>query len=352
MTTQFTMPAVLKVNLKDQWDLRTTQRGILEVDQGEIQMEALAFKGDKGDKGEPGQTLLVQEPVPEHSIPTLGDMTEEQIGWAWPIVGKSEAIVYNGVDLVRVPLFDGRQGEPGVSPQIAPETAVVSGTETSLRLVEIAPSVWQLQGTVARGAKGDPGVRGVPGPSAAIQGAEDVQGPFVEGQTVVMGPGGKFVAADLAQPSGVYKKSGADSDWSDVDTGSNWTGDTIQLTMLQVPAQDFAWEPEVHGHVEMQYVGIAVRFDAEVRLGSASGPLVALGPGMASTALLSTWTSRSIQPAAEETTGPADSRTIVPAGQVANLYLVLRRVESAAALRVLARKQRAHLRVRLLPVMS
>lgn len=352
MTTQFNMPATLRVNLKDQFDLRTTQRGILEVDQGQIEMDALAFKGDKGDKGDVGPTLLVQEPVPEYSIPNLGDMTEEQVGWAWPIIGKSEAIVYNGVDLVRVPLFDGKQGVPGISPQLAGETAVVSGTATALQLVEIAPSIWQLQGTVAKGEKGPPGVTGPQGPSAAIQGAADVQGPFIEGQTVVMGAGGKFVAADLAQPSGVYKKSGADSDWSDVDTGSNWRGDTIQLTMLQIPAQDFAWEPEVHGHVECQYIGIAVRFDAEVRLGSASGPLVALGPGMASTALLSTWTSRSIQPAAEETTNPATSATIVPAGQVANLYLVLRRIESAAALRVLARKQRAHLRVRLLPVMS
>lgn len=352
MTTQFNMPATLRVNLKDQWDLRTTQRGILEVDQGQIEMDALAFKGDKGDKGDTGPSLLVQEPVPEHSIPNLGDMTDEQIGWAWPIVGKPEAIVYNGVELVRVNLFEGRQGEPGVSPQIAAETAVVSGPSTALSMVEIAPNVYQVQGTVAKGDKGAPGVTGPPGPSAAIQGAEDVQGPFVEGQTVVMGPAGKFIAADLAQPSGVYKKSGADSDWADVDTGANWTGDTIQLTMMQIPAQDFAWEPEVHGHVEMQYMGIAVRFDAEVRLGSASGPLVALGPGMATTSWLSTWTARSIQPATEETTGPESSTTIVPAGQVANLYLVLRRVESAAALRVLARKQRAHLRVRLLPVMS
>lgn len=349
---QFTMPALLRVNLKDQYDLRSTQRGVLEVEQGQIDMDVLAYKGDKGDTGEVGPTLKVQEPVLEANKPNLGDMTAQYIGYAWPIVGTSDAIVYNGTELVRVPLFQGMQGEPGVTPTIAAETQVTTGPETVLSLVEISDNVYQLQGTVKRGDKGEPGVTGPPGPSAAINSAADVEGPIGVGQTLVMGTDGKFRAQDLAQPSGVYKKSGADSDWQDVDTGANWTGDTVQITVMQIPAQDFAWEPEVQGHIEIQYVGIAVRFDVEVRLGSVSGPLVALGPGMASTAFLSTWTPRSIQPATEETSGPEQSTTIVPAGQAANLYLVLRRIESAAALRILARKNRAHLRVRVLPVMS
>ncbi|MDZ7914060.1 MAG: hypothetical protein U5O16_19835 [Rhodococcus sp. (in: high G+C Gram-positive bacteria)] len=121
----------------------------------------------------------------------------------------------------------------------------------------------------------------MPGPTATIGTASDFDGstaPEVGDALVYIG-GGDWAPRKLAMSPGVFKKDGSAADWLAVNTGNNWSGDYATITTLTIPAQPWAYEPDVHALVEFMVAGNNVRMDLEARLNSVSGPLLGRGIG-------------------------------------------------------------------------
>ncbi|QGS35314.1 hypothetical protein FOB82_10600 [Corynebacterium xerosis] len=350
---EFSMPATLKLLLKDQWDIRATQRGVLVMEGGNtINAEIPAIKGDKGDRGTDGTPPRFHEPVHINELPNPQSLTKDDEGWIWPIIDSTTVYAYNGFDLVPIENWMGARGPVGPAP-----TVRIGQVQTS----DIARVV-AAQGTdgtvvldidLPRGHKGDKGDKGAPGDAAPISSALDYDDggtPAAPGDVLTMREDGDWGPAKPQIGAGSVKKHGADSDWQAVNTGPNWKGDYVSLTTLTIPAQTFPWEPEVYGLVDVKVDGIAVRMDVEAHLGAVSGPLLALGPGMQAASILGEWTPRQLVPAADETAAFNASSSIVPAGQEATIHLIARRVESLSGITVQTRKERAYLRVNVNPV--
>ena len=349
----FTMPAELRLQLKDQWDIRSTQRGVLVMEGGNtINAEIPAIKGDKGDPGRDGMPPRFHEPVHISELPNPEALTKDDEGWIWPIIDSTTVYTYNGFDLVPIENWMGARGPVG-----PPPTVRIGQVQTSdiARVV----GVQDAEGTVTldidlpRGHKGDKGDKGDTGDAAPISSALDYDDggtPAQRGDVLTMRADGDWGPARPQISAGVVKKSGADSDWADVNTGVNWKGDYVSIVTVTVPAQDVPWEPEVYGMVDVRVDGLMVRMDVEARLGAVSGPLLALGPGLATSAMIGEWMPRQLVPAADESAAFNASSSIVPAGQEATIYVIARRVESLTGVTVRARKDRAYLRVHVNPV--
>ncbi|OZE04981.1 hypothetical protein CH250_20770, partial [Rhodococcus sp. 05-2255-3C] len=161
---------------------------------------------------------------------------------------------------------------------------------------------------------------------------------------------GKWGPRKIFQSPGVYKKAGSAEDWLAVNSGNGWTGEYLSIVTMPMPAQPFAWEPEVDGMVEF-FTTANVRIDLECRLGAVAGPLLARGPAIAITAFQNQWIPRVLSRAAEETISvPTSSSTIVPKNTAVNIFLIARKIETTAPTRLETRKERAYLRVRPIPV--
>ena len=350
---EFTMPATLKLLLKDQWDIRATQRGVLVMEGGNtINAEIPAIKGDKGDRGTDGTPPRFHAPVVESDLPDPRTLTNDDLGWFWPIVGSTTVYQWNGRELVPIPNYLGARGETGPAPAMR-----IGDVQT--RDIPAARISTDAEGTVVlsldlpRGLKGDRGDKGDTGDAAPISSSQDYDDggtPAAPGDVLTMREDGDWGPAKPQIGAGSVKKHGADSDWQAVNTGPNWKGDYVSLTTLTIPAQPFPWEPEVYGLVDVKVDGIAVRMDVEAHLGAVSGPLLALGPGMQSASILGEWMPRQLVPAADETAAFNASSSIVPAGQEATIHLIARRVESLSGITVQTRKERAYLRVNVNPV--
>lgn len=349
----FKIPAVLELLLKDQWDIRSTQRGVLTMEGGNtITAEIPAIKGDKGAPGRDGMPPRFREPVHRSELPNLEDLTKQDIGWFWPIIGSSTVYTYNGFDLIPIENYLGARGPVGPAPTIrigdvneADEARVVAWQDPE--------GVTVLDVDLPRGEPGERGVKGDTGDSASISHAEDYDDggtPGQPGDVLTLRGDGDWGPARPQLGAGVVKRSGADENWRAIDTGAFWGGDYVGITELTVPPQPFPWEPEVYGMVDLKVDGIMVRMDVEARLGAVSGPLLALGPGPSSNKMIGEWVTRQIVPAADETASFNASSTVVPAGQAAVIHLIARRVESLSKITLQTRKERAYLRVNVNPV--
>lgn len=350
---EITMPATLRLLLKDQWDIRSTQRGVLTMEGGNtITADIPAIKGDQGDRGQDGAPPRFHEPVREEDLPNPLSLTRDDIGWMWPIKGSATVWTWNGFSLLPIPNYLGQLGPIGPAPDIVVgEVRHAEAARVTAR--QDAEGIVTLDFDIPQGKKGAPGDKGAPGSSGSISQAKDFDDggePARPGDVLTLHPDGTWRPMPAQIGAGSIKKSGADSDWQAVNTGAGWRGDYSALTTLTVPPQPWPWEPEVYGLVDLRVDGIMIRVDVEARLGAVSGPLLALGAGTATTNLLGEWTPRQIFPAADETASFNDSSTVVPAGQSAEIYLIARRVESLSSIWLRSRKERAYLRVNVNPV--
>lgn len=350
---EFTMPAELRLQLKDQWDIRSTQRGVLVLEGGNtINAEIPAIKGDKGDPGRDGTPPRFHPPVAEADLPDPRTLTNDDVGWFWPIEGSTTVYQWNGRELVPIPNYIGARGATGPAPAMR-----IGDVQTkdipAARISTDAEGTVVLSLDLPRGLKGDPGDKGDSGDAAPISSATDYDDggvPAQRGDVLTMRADGDWGPARPQISAGVVKKSGADSDWADVNTGVNWKGDYVNIVTVTIPAQDVPWEPEVYGMVDARVDGLMVRMDVEARLGAVSGPLLALGPGPQTSAMVGEWVPRQLVPAADESASFNASSSIVPAGQMATIHVIARRVESLSGITFRARKDRAYLRVHVNPV--
>ncbi|MEJ6019882.1 hypothetical protein [Corynebacterium sp. H113] len=350
---EFKMPAELRLQLKDQWDIRSTQRGVLVMEGGNtITTDIPAIKGDQGDPGRDGVPPRFHAPVTVAELPNPGALGVEDVGWMWPIKGSTTVYQFNGYDLVPLENYLGARGPIGPAPAVRVGEIHVDEVPGVATRQDVDGTVI-FDFTIPRGQQGVPGQKGETGDSASISSAVDYDDggvPAVVGDVLTMRADGDWGPAKPQIAAGTVKKYGADSDWEAVNTGVGWRGDYVEITKLTIPPQAYPWEPEVFGMVDAKVDGIMVRIDIEARLNAVSGPLLALGAGPESDGVLGDWVPRQLMPAADETASFNDSSSVVQPGREAVIYLIARRVESLSAITLQTRKERAYLRVNVTPV--
>lgn len=356
MVEKLSIPATLNLVLTDQWNIREEGRGVLEIDGDSITTSIPAYKGEPGAPGEPGRDGLpprFREPVTEAELPDPAYLSPSDMGWFWPIVGTTDVVTYNGLDLVRIEDYFGSRGPAGPAPKVQVGTVKVGPVPAVTVVDDPANSAATLSFILPEPREGKTGPRGEVGPAASIEDSTDYDDhgtPATTGTVLTKHSDGTWYPATPQLSPGVIKKSGADSDWKALDSGLNWSGDTMQVVIVTVPAQQFPWEPEVFGNIDVKCDGIGLVVDAEVRLGAASGPLVAKGAGDQNERILGEWKTLTIVPAADGTTPLGASNTTVAAGASVDLYLLLRRRYSSTGITVKSRKDNGFLRIKVEPV--
>lgn len=354
----FSLPMTLRLRLNDQWNIRTTGRGVAEIEAGNMDVDVLAYKGDDGKPGRDGTPPQIHRAGVPGDIPPIGSLDRDWIGHAWIVDGSRDLKMvveeYPGgpIKFETLPNYLGDKGNTGAIPTLDVRSTTSTDTGNgSVTFEEVSPGAYAADFILRKGDKGDPST--VPGPAAAVEAATDYEDgdvAAVAGDVLAKRSDGKWGPRKVHQSPGVYKKAGSANDWLAVNTGNGWAGEFIQIVAMAIPAQPFAWEPEVDGMVEF-FTSANVRIDLECRLGALSGPLLGRGPAAAISAFTGQWIPRTLVRATDETTAtPSASSTIVPANTAVNIYLIAQKIESSAQTRLETRKERAFLRVRPVPV--
>ncbi|MBM4686261.1 hypothetical protein GS532_21255 [Rhodococcus hoagii] len=117
---QYERNTKLNMKFKDAFDVRETNKAVLEFVDDHIDINIPAYKGEKGDKGDPGPS-----PVYQYSVPSVGDLaaiaetlTEAEEGYWYGVDGSSSGWIWNGRDLVERENFIGQKGDKGDMPNL------------------------------------------------------------------------------------------------------------------------------------------------------------------------------------------------------------------------------------------
>lgn len=304
----------------------------LEVfgDQGVLTVPIL--QGPPGPQGAPQFALRFQHDnlASPSQLPTTLTNTDADIGKYWIFetidsngnVTGTSAYIWYGTEYRQMPM--GSQGPPGPYPIVTPTVNLISEDLTSYISVSGSTSnpQWQLNLAVPAGP---------PGPSTALGSAPDVNisAPPVLGQ--VLGFNGQYTLS--GQPI-----------WQPMDIGdimpapytipesaftaySGITGSRQTICTWQAPAQHWAWQPWITGHVAVFGLDLTITSPAligvEVRLNDpATGPLVA--EGLATESGIVTIVPHASSPGSKSNAiSPTNGYAKVPAGTSPNIYVSL-----------------------------
>ena len=340
----------------DYMDLEGERRAIIEVTDGSGDLFLpRGRQGEKGLDGEPGPAMApvavieyATDAAAIASLPTglgpldrgycvLNDTTNSAFFWS----GTTWITVTNAVGL------QGPQGPP-IGVAVGTVTTSPSGGSAAVSLDASSTATNKVFNfTLPRGAQGSVGVGTKGDPGDALSSASDVQWPTggpADGQTMVWDDAlNKMVFADFAPgPAGPYS---AGPDQVAAINDASWPDDYKTVATITVPAQPFAWHPRVLGYFDVKVNGIMARVDAECRLNSPTGPLVARGPGTTITGFLENYTTRTIVPCFEGAMTPDSSAARVAAGASAQIYVTIRRIDTLTVFGVQTRKDRASIAV-------
>uniref|UniRef100_UPI003F494886 hypothetical protein n=1 Tax=Nocardia suismassiliense TaxID=2077092 RepID=UPI003F494886 len=248
-------------------------------------------------------------------------------GKAWRVKSTNALMYWNGTGFDSFLEAFGAHGPDG-EPTTMTLGTVTTGAVGSPLIATVTgtPPTLVLNLTVPRGTKGRKGDPGGPGP---IRSAPDYQnGTHTQDMVPLWDtPAGKWMPRPLPAWRGP---------WS-INEGLAWNGGTgfagsqsntgtspNTIAQLLVPAQDTPWRPMVTGGVIVSTgsSGADTRVDAEVRIGSATGQIVAMGSGLPYGV---DWFNRFIPHFASPAMTPASSVGVIAAGVAATLFVVLRR---------------------------
>ncbi|MGV9676211.1 hypothetical protein ACWDSJ_13100 [Nocardia sp. NPDC003482] len=292
--------------------------------------------GPQGPAGEPCVSFRWEGDIADQAA--LSAMATKlgpaQAGKAWRVLATDTLVYWNGSSFdTFVEAFGaaGPEGNPCTITLGSVDTGP-AGSEFQATVTGTAPNL-VLNLTVPRGVRGRKGEVGGPGP---IRGASD----FADTATL----------ADRSVPTwdtSVQKwrprpYPGLRGPWSLME-GQAWDGGvgfaasqnnvsaaSITVAQLNIPAQDCDWRPMVTGGVVVQNLEgtstFNTRVDAEVRLGSASGQIVALGTGLGA----SIDAHCRFQEYYGARVTPSSTAGVVSAGQPAVLVVVIRRNAGSA----------------------
>ncbi|MEV0356373.1 hypothetical protein AB0H71_09950 [Nocardia sp. NPDC050697] len=262
-------------------------------------------------------------------------LTPANAGKAWRVLATDSLVYWNGSGFDTFAEAFGAIGPDGAVCTLTLGTVDTGAVGSDLQVtVNGTPPALTLNLTVPRGGKGSKGLPGGPGP---LRSAPDyADGTHVAGAVPTWNDtAGKWTPTPypgLRGPWTILENQAWDGGAGFAAAQSNVSAAALTVAQLTVPAQDVAWRPMVTGGVVVGTTEasnqLTTRVDAEVRLGSASGQIVALGSGM----VAGVDSYNRFQPFfGTSAMTPTGSTAVVPAGQTATLFVVLRRNAGTAS---------------------
>jgi hypothetical protein len=285
--------------------------------------------GPTGPDGPPAATFRWEGDIADRAaLDALAvDLGLAHAGKAWRVESNNSLMYWNGIGFETFQDAFGGRGPDGQVNTITIGT-VTTGAVGSDLIVTVTgtPPNLVLNLTVPRGIKGRKGDDGGPGP---IREAADYQdGTHTQDMVPLWDvSAAKWVPTAMPGWRGPWSINEA-SAW---DGGSGFSASATNIAtspntiaILNIPAQDCDWRPFVSGGAIVRTVstGSTDRVDAEVRLGSNAGQIVAMGSGLAYGV---DWFNRLVPHFASTAMVPSGSVGVVSAGAAAALYVVLRR---------------------------
>lgn len=262
---QYERNTKLNMKFKDAFDVRETNKAVLEFVDDHIDINIPAYKGDRGEKGDPGPS-----PVYQYSVASVGDLaaiaeglTEAEEGYWYGVDGSSSGWIWNGRDLVERENFIGQKGDKGDMPNLVGGT-FSSGPTPGGSIEEVSPGNYRINVISQKGDKGDKGDRGATGPAASIASAADFAAALgvAAGDVVVRKADGTYTTGAARCPR-VYSISHQSFSQKTVPPGT--VTDNFYVARLDIPGLPWAWRPSVSGVI---YVSAAegTRIDTQVRM--------------------------------------------------------------------------------------
>ncbi len=287
--------------------------------------------GKQGSQGEPARPFRWEGDVTDQAAlsaisPKLG---MAHAGKAWRIVSTGALVYWNGTGFDEFADAFGAAGPDGQPCTVTIGTVDTGpvGSDLVVTVTGTAPDL-TLNLTIPRGMKGKKGAVGGPGP---IRNASDyADGPHVDRAVPTWDPtAGKWKPRPypgLRGPWTILEGRSWDDGPGFVASQIGITAPTKNIAQLNIPAQDVDWRPMITGGVVVRanenWDQLNTRIDAEVRIGSVTGQIVALGCGFVTGAS----TRARFQPFYGVRGMTPDSTVgVVPAGQPVTLHVLLRR---------------------------
>ncbi|MBF6350367.1 hypothetical protein IU448_15270 [Nocardia flavorosea] len=277
--------------------------------------------GEMGPQGGPAWPWTWEGDIADFATLEGLPLTTADARKAWRVVAENAIYVWTGLDWVRFLdafLAPGRQGPANELTGAAVAGAV--GSSASAQFTGTAPGQ-VLEITFPRGVTGPAGDPGVAG---AIADAEDVADISDASDGSILSWNS---ADDLWYPVPAPKLAGP---WSIAGSqfaaASNVSATERTVATMTIPAQSFAYRPIViAGQINIKAATKALddpRLIVEVRLGSASGPVIGFGmpigaPNNTNVLLAPRW---------EQALTPESTHATVAANQTSTIYVVITRV--------------------------
>ena len=280
--------------------------------------------GVAGPQGAPAWPWTWQGDIADFATLEALPLTTADARKAWRVVAENALYVWTGVDWVRFLdafLAPGKQGPANQLTGVA--VAGTVGSSAAANITGTAPNQ-TLQITLPRGAVGE---AGDPGTAGAIADAEDV--------------------ADItdAKDGSILSWATADEKWhptpdpklygpwsiagSQFAGASNVSATERVVATMTIPAQPVAYRPIVmSGHLSIKVAVQALdetRLILEVRLGSATGPLIGFGYPLSAP----NSTDIIFCPRWEQAIGPDSTHATVAANQTATVYVSILRISGS-----------------------
>lgn len=254
--------------------------------------------------------------------PTLGIAHR---GFAYRLVSENSVMYWDGESFYPFVNAFGAEGPAGqpTALSIGTVTTLAQGASATATVTGVPPNQVLNLGI----PRGGPGLQGDPGGPGPIRTAPDYDDSVAPVQDSV--PSWNSATSKwrpIAYPAWRGPWVVGESAFG---TASNISGTTATVASISIPAQPFAWRPFVQGGVWSMPNGAdgTQRIDAEVRLGSATGQIVAIGPGVA----LKSYTGCSFRPHFRSgTLDPSSTVGVVAAGATTTLHVVLTRQGSSS----------------------
>ncbi len=284
--------------------------------------------GPQGPRGRPRSTFIKAGTIANAAARPTGLGPDDRGRW-WHRLDDHGMDVWTGAAWAHSP------GAAGVQGPVAPPATITAVTTThdpalttpALR-ISAQGAALTIAATVPAGAAGPAGPAGASGSIAAAQDYDNAIGP-TQRSMFALNLGGRRWSA-TAPPNGFGPWS-----WWDTDIAADQQADVDQLVALTatVPALPFRWRPMCFGNLSTycKYSATATA-EVHVRLGSATGVMVAAGAGLRASAgqyvmipFNPTYGDEGTKPLS-----PSSTYATVPAAVPATLLLTVERVGTAA----------------------
>lgn len=306
----------------------TPRDGSLELTTGAI--------GPQGPEGEPARPFRWEGDIADQAALTAltAKLNSAHAGKAWRVLSTGGLAYWNGTGLDTFSDAFGALGPdgPSCSVSIGSVTTGPAGADLQVTVTGAAPDL-VLDLVVPRGIMGSKGPDGGPGPirqaTDYVDGAHPDRAVPVWNATTSKWSGRAYPG--LRGPWTIVEDRAWDDGPGFAPSQSGVSAASIVVAQLQVPAQDTDWRPMITGGVVLRplenFDQFSTRIDAEVRIGSATGQIVALGTGF----VTGVQTRVRFQPhLATRNVTPASTVGVIAAGQAVTLVVVVRRGAGSA----------------------